>query len=75
MANQRMFIRCKSCGSEKMLAKRLIGPYHTIYLPEEHSWDNWFKKHVWGFCGIDAGLDNFELTYEHVNEKGEPDGA
>ncbi len=74
MANQRMFIRCASCGSERMLAKRLLGPYHTIKMAVP--WNEWFEEHAWGFCGQGAeGLDIFSLVYEHVDENGDPDGA
>ena len=66
MANQRMYIRCQSCGAEKFLAKRLLGAFHVV----DHgdwgaTWDEWYEKHEWGLCGNDAeGLDIFELVYE-----------
>lgn len=69
MANQRMYLKCRSCGAEKMVAKRLAGAFHTIDLPAENSWDAWFEKHEWGACGEQAeGLDIFDLVYEHERE-------
>ncbi len=73
MANQRMFIRCLSCGKEKMLAKRLIESFHMLHCYEsfelEKDWDKWFDDHRWGFCGDGGrGLDGFELIYEDPQE-------
>ena len=73
MANQRMFIRCKACGAEKFLAKRLMQAYHTIsQTMSTDAWDDWFQTHEWGLCHkegdpevYDLGLDVFELSYEH----------
>ena len=69
MANQRIFIRCQACGTEKFIAKRLLGAFHTVRKDEwQEEWDEWFEKHEWGFCdpeGKKWSLDCFELSYEH----------
>ncbi len=69
MANQRMFIRCKACGAEKFLAKRLGDAFHTLDMTMDvGEWDDFFEKHKWGFCDSEGGkwsLDAFELSYEH----------
>ncbi len=78
MANQRMFIKCNVCGDEKFLAKRLMSAYRTLDMTmNADKWDEWFEKHEWGFCGSDSdhGLDVFSLSYEHVDEDGNPSGA
>ena len=79
MANQRMYLRCKACGAEKMIAKRMIGAYYTAGGKDwADGWDKWFEEHKWGFCAGDSeynDLDIFELSYEHVDEDGNPRGA
>ena len=80
MANQRIFIKCRSCGKEKMLAKRLISAFHVLHYAEAHGleddWNEWFKVHEWGFCGDGArGLDVFDLVYEDPRECGEGPGG
>lgn len=72
MANQRIFIRCRACGDEKFLAKRLISAFHTLdQTMDRDKWDKFFEAHEWGFCdpnGGEWGLDVFELSYEdHIN--------
>ena len=81
MANQRIFLRCKACGAEKFIAKRLMGAFHTVCTEGwQGEWDEWFEEHHWGFCKPEAeligdGLDVFELAYEHVDADGNPSGA
>ncbi len=79
MANQRIFLRCKACGEEKFIAKRLINAFHTVRKNDwQQEWDEWFEKHKWGFCNFEGGpwsLDCFELAYEHVDQEGNPSGA
>ena len=67
MANQRMFIRCRSCGEQKFLAKHSLAAFRTHHAwgMSMSEWNEWFDKHEWGFCGDGAsGLDIFELVYE-----------
>lgn len=76
MANQRIYIRCGSCGAEKFFAKRMMGAFYTIGTWTPSDWDEWFETHEWGFCGDNAkGLDIFSLVYEHVDEDGSPRGV
>lgn len=83
MANQRIFIRCRVCGAEKFVAKRLIAAFHTVRKEDwQAEWDEWFEEHEWGFCRnvseqreVPTGLDIFELSYEHVDKDGNPSGA
>ncbi len=69
MANQRMYIRCRACGAEKFIAKRLMDAFHTIANGmDRDEWDEFFEFHKWGFCDPERekwGLDVFELSYEH----------
>lgn len=72
MANQRMEIRCKVCGEEKFLAKRLGGNFYTLkQTMNRNEWDRFFIKHEWGHCrpcnDNPWGLDVFELVYEHAD--------
>ncbi len=75
MANQRIFIRCKACGAEKFLAKRLGSAFRTLdQTMDMDKWDDFFEEHMWGFCDPNGGeysLDVFELSYEH-HVKGTP---
>ncbi len=83
MANQRIFLRCKACGDEKFIAKRLAGSFYTVRGERkpwdwQQEWNEWFEKHKWGFCDPDGrqwSLDCFELSYEHVDKDGNPSGV
>lgn len=70
MANNRMYLRCKSCGEEFFLGKRFSDGYFLVNYYEERGGiekqiNQFYDKHY--YCG-DEGPDCFELVYESEPE-------
>ena len=65
MANNRLYLRCKGCGSLFMLAKRAGDPY-SIFDPDTFAerLGAWFQGHGW----CDGGLDGIALEFEDEPE-------
>lgn len=66
MANNRIYLRCNSCGEKLFLGKRLGGGYwYRNYRLEEGTLEEqlnkFYGKHE--FCG-EAGPDCFDIEYE-----------
>ena len=66
MANNRIYLRCNSCGKTLFLGKRLgLGYWYENYRPEEGSLEEqlnrFYDEHE--YCN-GAGLDCFDIEYE-----------
>lgn len=61
MANNRIYLKCGSCGVQFMLAKRLAGPYHPG-VDHEERFEKFLDLH--GPCSLPGGFDVFSLVYE-----------
>lgn len=72
MANNRMMLKCKVCGAEKVIAKRGLGEYVEYRPIVEKSLNEFYETHWW--CGFETNLKNvdthntFELVYEFDEE-------
>ena len=73
MATNRMFLKCKGCGKEFLLAKVFDLPYYAPYEKSEmrNAFDVFLKEHA--FCDNKNNdvnhLNQFELVYEVEEEE------
>ena len=61
MANQRMFLRCRSCGEQFFIGKRMRGGYYTGGFVDSEKLDLFYDRHV--YCKGN-GEDCYEIAYE-----------
>lgn len=66
MANNRMMIRCRSCGKTIIIAKHLLSPWHIV--PQlEDKLAKFFEEHY--YCEINPNV--YPNSFELVSEMGE----
>ena len=68
MANNRMWLVCRGCGTGFMLGKTFSSGYYTSNEDFENNLNTFYDEHA--FCG---GVDNenmFELQYETAHDDG-----
>lgn len=66
MANQRLFLACKSCDGSMLLGKRWLGEFWMYPdMDKTKELNDFFTAHAFGHCGDKGeGLDGFEVRYE-----------
>ena len=82
MADNRMYLRCRGCGAELILAKSFMHDWHNVKTPAEKGQElyDFIEQHQHccdeleeDTCGChpyDKDFEPFELTYENRNEWG-----
>ena len=77
MADNRMYLRCRGCGAELMLAKSFMHDWHNVKTAEEKGQElfDFIERHQHccdeldvDICGVDPydnDFEPFELTYEN----------
>ena len=69
MANNRLFLRCRACGEEVLVAKHFVGEWGVFSPPHDKlddRLDDFFRKHYLKHAQEDAftPTNTFELSYE-----------
>ena len=64
MADNRISLRCKVCGAEYVLAKRLGGPYYRSHVFGCKSFDKFMKDHEACFWKYEGKHHQFSIIYE-----------
>ena len=77
MADNRMYLRCRGCGEEIMLAKLFMNDWHNVMTPTEKGQElfDFIEKHqhcceglehdTCGMSPLHPDFEPFELTYEN----------
>lgn len=66
MANNRMMIRCRSCGASIVIAKHFLTPWHTVQDLDDKL-TAFFEEHY--FCKVKNGI--YPNSFELISEFGE----
>ena len=68
MANNRISIRCATCGGELVIAKRLGGGYYRANTFSVEALDTFLEEHEQCTLTPDSPVPPFYLSYEQPDE-------